>query len=291
MSNEFDILTVLKKITTKNMLKSYLIFIIGLFLTAFAFSLFYHPNNIVCGGTTGLSVIFDELLGINPSLFIAIASLFLLIFCLIFLGWEITTKTVVGTIIYPVFIAITNFIVPYINFSSNSLFLSMFVGGVIYGLGSGLMLKTGFSNGGSTILCLILNKYAKMSIGSANIIINFFILLFGAFVFGIDKTIYALITIFICSYITDRVVIGVSKSKTFHIVTSKEDEVKDLIINKLGHTATIVESRGGYSNKKNKLILATIPTKEYFILKEVVMEIDKNAFFLITDTYEVKGGV
>lgn len=291
MNNNFDIMSILNKISSKNLLKSYLMFIIGLFLTAFAFSLFYHPNNIVCGGTTGLSVIFDELFGINPSLFIAISSLILLIFCLIFLGWEITTKTVVGTLLYPLFIALTDIIVPYINFSSDSLFLSMFIGGLIYGLGSGLMLKTGFSNGGSTILCLILNKYAKISIGTANMSINFFILLFGAFVFGIDKTIYALITIFICSFITDRVVIGVSKSKTFHIVTSKDEEVKDLIINKLGHTATIVDSRGGYSNKKNKLILATIPTKEYFLLKEVVLKIDKNAFFLITDTYEVKGGI
>ena len=278
------------KLGFKYLIKKYIAFIIGVFLTAFAFTIFYSPNNIVCGGTSGLSIIFRELFNINPSLFIAITSLILLIFSLIFLGWETTTRTVVGTILYPVFIMIIEFISPYIHFESSSMFLTILFGGIIYGLGSGLMLKTGFSTGGSTILCQIMNKYGKMSIGNASLLINSIILLFGVFVFGMDKTIYALCTIYIYSVITDRVILGVSKSKTFYIVTDKEDEVKDFIIKKLGHSATIINARGGYSNKKNKIVMATIPTKEYFIVKEFVQELDKNSFFLITDTYEVSGG-
>lgn len=80
MNDKFDVLTIWKEIIEKNKIKNYISFIVGLFLTAFTFSLFYHPNNIVCGGTTGLSVIVDEIFGVNPSLFIAIASLILLIF-------------------------------------------------------------------------------------------------------------------------------------------------------------------------------------------------------------------
>ena len=160
------------------------------------------------------------------------------------------------------------------------MFLTILFGGIVYGAGLGLMLKTGFSNGGTMILNQILNKYAKMSIGHANLIVNAAILVLGAFVFGLDKTIYALSTIYIYSMITDRVMLGVSKSKTFYIVTDKEDEVKEFIINKLGHSATIIDARGGYSNKKNKIVMATIPTKEYFIVKEFVQELDKNSFFL-----------
>lgn len=275
---------------TKNLIKNYITFIFGVFLTAFAFTIFYSPNDIVCGGTSGLSIIFRELLNINPSLFISITSLVLLIFSLIFLGWETTIKTVVGTILYPVFLLLTEIGAKYIQFESSSMFLTILFGGIIYGVGSGLMLKTGFSTGGSTILCQIINKYWKISIGNASLIINSIILAFGTFVFGIDKTIYALCTIYICSVITDRVILGVSQSKTFYIVTEKDDEVKDFIIDKLGHSATIIDARGGYSNKKNKIIMATIPTKEYFIVKEFVQELDKNSFFLITDTYEVSGG-
>ena len=288
--NDFEVAEVLSNISTKNLVKKYTTFILGLFLTALAFTIFYSPNNIVCGGTTGLSIVFRELLNINPSLFIAITSLILLIFSLIFLGWEITTRTVVGTVLYPVFIMITEFLAKYIQFESSSMFLTILFGGIIYGLGLGLMLKTGFSNGGVMIINQILNKYCKISIGYANLIVNAAILILGAFVFGIDETIYALSTIYIYSIITDRVMLGVSKSKTFYIVTDSDDEVKEFIINKLGHSATIIDARGGYSNKKNKIVMATIPTKEYFIVKEFVQELDKNSFFLITDTYEVSGG-
>lgn len=288
--NDFEVTELLSNINTKHLVKKYITFVLGLFLTAFAFTIFYSPNNIVCGGTTGLSIIFRELLNINPSLFIAISSLILLIFSLIFLGWETTARTVVGTVLYPVFIMITEFLAQYIKFESSSLFLTILFGGIVYGLGLGLMLKTGFSNGGTMILNQILNKYAKMSIGHANLVVNAAILVLGLFVFGIDKTIYALSTIYIYSIITDRVILGVSKSKTFYIVTDNEFEVKEFIIKKLGHSATIIDARGGYSNKKNKIVMATIPTKEYFIVKEFVQELDKNSFFLITDTYEVSGG-
>lgn len=288
--NDFEVTELFSSINTKHLVKKYITFILGLFLTAFAFTIFYSPNNIVCGGTTGLSIIFRELLNINPSLFIAISSLILLIFSLIFLGWETTARTVVGTVLYPVFIMITEFLAQYIKFESSSLFLTILFGGIVYGLGLGLMLKTGFSNGGTMILNQILNKYAKISIGHANLVVNAAILVLGLFVFGIDKTIYALSTIYIYSLITDRVILGVSKSKTFYIVTNNEFEVKEFIIKKLGHSATIIEARGGYSNKKNKIVMATIPTKEYFIVKEFVQELDKNSFFLITDTYEVSGG-
>lgn len=288
--NDFEVTELLSNINTKHLVKKYITFVLGLFLTAFAFTVFYSPNNIVCGGTTGLSIIFRELLNINPSLFIAISSLILLIFSLIFLGWETTARTVVGTVLYPVFIMITEFLAQYIKFESSSLFLTILFGGIVYGLGLGLMLKTGFSNGGTMILNQILNKYAKISIGHANLVVNAAILVLGLFVFGIDKTIYAISTIYIYSIITDRVILGVSKSKTFYIVTDNEFEVKEFIIKKLGHSATIIDARGGYSNKKNKIVMATIPTKEYFIVKEFVQELDKNSFFLITDTYEVSGG-
>ena len=278
------------KLGFKYLIKKYIAFIIGVFLTAFAFTIFYSPNNIVCGGTSGLSIIFRELFNINPSLFIAITSLILLIFSLIFLGWETTTRTVVGTILYPVFIMIIEFISPYIHFESSSMFLTILFGGIIYGLGSGLMLKTGFSTGGSTILCQIMNKYGKMSIGNASLLINSIILLFGVFVFGMDKTIYALCTIYIYSVITDRVILGVSKSKTFYIKLKRKAYFqRKFDFFKIFNCKTR-DARGGYSNKKNKIVMATIPTKEYFIVKEFVQELDKNSFFLITDTYEVSGG-
>ncbi|UKI27375.1 MAG: YitT family protein [Bacilli bacterium] len=73
----------------------------------------------------------------------------------------------------------------------------------------------------------------------------------------------------------------------FYIVTSKYKDVKDYIINNLGHTATIVNAKGGYSSKSKKMILCVVSTTEYIKMKEVIKKIDKDAFFLITDSYSV----
>ena len=81
--------------------------------------------------------------------------------------------------------------------------------------------------------------------------------------------------------------LGISQNKAFYIITNKVKDVKEYIINNLNYTVTVVNARGGYSDKKKKMILCVIPTIEYIKLKEVVKEIDKDAFFLVTDSYSV----
>lgn len=129
-----------------------------------------------------------------------------------------------------------------------------------------------------------------MSLGKSSLIVNSLIITTAIFTFGITKSMYAVIALYISSTITDRVILGISNNKSFYIITDKEEEVCEFIIQNLHHSVTIINAKGGYSNKNKKLLLCVIPTKEYFLVKEVVLEIDKNAFFLITDSYEAVGG-
>lgn len=274
----------------KNSVIKYVVFISGIFLYALSFNLFYAPYNIMIGGTTGLSLVFREWVNISPSLFVAIVSFTLIIFSFIYLGLKATLKTVLGTILYPIFLEITSYLVLYLDTNLSSTLLVVIYGGILTGFANGLMLKTGYTTGGFNILYQIMNKYLKIPMGSSILAINAVVLVLGAYVFGLSNALYAIIALYISSVVTDRVIIGVSNSKTFYIVTSHEDEVKELIINKLSHTVTEINARGGYSNKNKKMLMCVVPTKEYFILKEAVLELDKDAFFLITDTYEVSSG-
>ena len=79
--------------------------------------------------------------------------------------------------------------------------------------------------------------------------------------------------------------LGISRNKAFYIVTNKPLEVKEYIINNLHHTVTVVNARGGYSNRKRTMLLCVIPTIQYSMVKEVIKMIDISAFFLITDSY------
>ena len=101
---------------------------------------------------------------------------------------------------------------------------------------------------------------------------------------------YAFVIIYISSFVIDKVILGISSNKAFYITTSKDEAVKDYLINNLKHTVTIFDVKGGFLQKKRRVLLAVVPTREYFKLKEGIKEIDPKAFFVVTDAYEVKGG-
>ena len=87
--------------------------------------------------------------------------------------------------------------------------------------------------------------------------------------------------------LSQKAKIGTGTSKTFFIITEKENEVKDYIMNELKHDLTEFDVKGGYSNNKNKIIMTVMDTKDYYALREGIKTIDKNAFISIIDSYEV----
>lgn len=287
---KFNTRELIDKINNQNITLKYTSFIIGLFLIALAFNLFYSPHNIVTGGSSGVSIIFRELINNDPTITISVISIITLIISFLFLEWRTTKRTLIGSILFPIFVEGTAVIANYIDLGNTSVLLLMIYGGVLTGIGNGLILKTGFTNGGLIVIAQIMHKYLKISLGKANLIINSTIVILGSFIFGIPNLLYAIITNIITSYFTDRILLGISDSKTFYIVTQNEEAIKEFIINNLHHSAVIINSQGGYQNKRQKTIMSVIPTKEYFIVKEVIKELDPNAFFLITDAYEVEGG-
>ncbi len=275
----------------KHNLRRYLTFLLGISLSAFAFNLFYAPNNIVTGSSTGVGLIIRHLLSIDPSITVFIISLNTLTISYFLLDKEFTKNSLIGTIIYPILLNLTAYPARGIDLSNVSVFLLMLYGGILTGIGNGLMLKTGFSNGGFMIFYQLIHKYFKISQGVANLIINSIIVIVGSLIFGLPNLFYAIITLVVSSYFTDKLILGISDSKAFYIITSKCDEVKSFIINNLHHSVTLIDSEGGFTKNKQKIIMCVIPTKEYYLVKEVVTELDPSSFFLITDAYEVSGGI
>ena len=212
---KLNINKLIKEINSKDYTKRFLIMLCGLFISSFAFNLFFAPNNIVVGGISGLSLIIKEYFHIKPSLFISIASVFLIIISFIFIGKEKTLNTLIVVIIYPIFIEATSKITNHIDLETSSLLLTIIFGGALDGLASGLILKEGFSAGGTQIITQIMYKYLHMSLGKSSLIVNSLIITTAIFTFGITKSMYAVIALYISSTITDRVILGVSNNKSF----------------------------------------------------------------------------
>ena len=132
----------------------------------------------------------------------------------------------------------------------------------------------------------MMHKYFHISIGLATIIVNMILIIVSGFFFGLESAMYALIALLISSYIVDRVTIGISDNKVFYIITDKPLEVKEYIYDKLHYEVTVVNAKGGYTNKKKKMLMSVVSTLDYVKLKELVRAIDKNSFFLVVDSYD-----
>ena len=279
-----------KVIKQKIRIKELIEFIIGCFLVALAFNLFMSPNNLVAGGVSGFSLILKHFFGLNPSTIISVANVFLIILSFLVLGKEKTKATILGSILFPIFVSLTEHLSTYISFKESEMILIAVFGGVLQGIGAGLIFRAGYSTGGTDILNMIVSKIFKISLGNSMFFTDGTIILIGAFVFGFNHLMYSLIILYLISTLTDKVVLGISDSKAFYIITSKEKEVKDFVINELKHGVTEFNAKGGFNSENQTVLMSVVPTREYYKLKEGIHNIDKNAFFVAMDSYEVKGG-
>ncbi len=280
---------IIKEIYKKGRLKRWAEFLLGVLIVAIAYNLFLLPAKVVYG-VGGLGIIFNSLFKIDPSLVILVSSVILLFLSLILLGKEETKKTVIGSLLYPVFVKLTSSVGQIVDLSNTDPLLIVLFGAVISGFGLGLIFKAGFTTGGTDILNQIVSKYFKMSMGNSMFFTDGIIILSSVLVFGWTKIMYSIISLYIISIMTDKVILGISNSKAFYIITDHEEEVKKFVLKHLSHGVTILDAKGGFTGQNQKVIMCIIPTKEYFIAKEGIHEIDSNAFFVVTDAYEVSGG-
>lgn len=278
------------KIKANKEVRRYLTMFLSLLISAILFNLLILKANIVCGGVNGIAIIINHIYKIKPSIIIFIISVLLLIFSLFFLGLKRTSGTIVATITYPILVEVTSYLTQYVKIDISDLFLISIFIGVIGGLSNGLMYKTGFSNGGLPIISQILYEKLKLPISKTSFFINGIIVLIGGIYFGWNMVMYAIIILYINSLMIDKVMLETSNNKAFYIITKKQEEIKEYIINGLNHSVTIFNVEGGFEERKNKVLLTVIPTREYFLLTEGIKELDQDAFFLVCDAYEVRGG-
>lgn len=279
---------IVRSIYKKDRLIRYAMLLLGVTLVALAFNMFLLPSDIVYG-MSGVGVIFKKMFNIDPSLVIMIGNVTLLILSYLLLGKEKTRNSVLGALLVPIMIKLTDWVPNYIDIVFDQWLFTLF-GAVINGFGLGLAFKAGFTTGGTDILNQIVSKYGKMSVGNAMLWTDGLIIFGGVYAFGFTKLMYSLIALYIISFMTDKVILGISSSKAFYIITDHETAVKKFIMTHLSHGVTVLDGRGGYTGNHQKVIMCIIPTKEYYLAKEGIHEIDPDAFFLVTDAYEVYGG-
>lgn len=282
-------MNIIKKLKENKKLWRILLMALSLLLSATLYNIFLLPLNLVTGGTQGIAIITKHLYKIDPALMIFILSGLCAIFSFIFVGIERTAGTIVASILYPLLVKITSPLATFIAIDSSDMLLLVIFAGAISGLANGLMYKTGFSNGGFPVVSQVLYEKKQISIAKSSLFINISIVLAGTYFFGTTKTMFAIIFLYINNIVLDKVLLGISNNKAFYIMTSEEDKIKNYIIKSLDHSVTIFEVKGGFFEKKKNVLLTVVPSQEYFKLARGIKKIDKDAFFTVTDSYQVEG--
>ena len=274
-------------VESAHLLRRYFFLLLGVFLLACSYNLFFFKNNIVYGGASGISIITRNI--IEPSLMILFINVFLLIMSYFLLGKKETFNSLIGSILFPIFVKLTSNIDSLIQIENDNLLLISIIGGVVTGIGYGIVFKSGYTSGGTDILNQIVAKYFKVSIGTSMLMTDGIIVLTGGFFFGWTRVLYAIIVLYIINIMVDKVVLGISGSKAVYITTSEDELVCDYLLNGLNLGITLIETRGGYTNKKDQIIMCVMPTGAYFKVKEGIIQIDPNAVILVTDAYQAMG--
>ena len=281
---------IINQVQKRDIIKRIIILLISLLVLSFVYNLLLLPTDLVAGGVNGIAIITNYVYEIDSSLMIFLISLSCLFFSLMYLGKERTLGSILATFIYPLFVKLTALLTQNITINYDDKFLIIIFAGVIGGLANGFIYKTGFSNGGLPIISQILYKYHKIPIAKSSMVINSIIIIIGSIFFGWSMLMYAIILVFINNLMIDKVLLGISNNKAFYIVTTKEKEVREYIMNNLKHTVTIFDVKGAFLEKKRNVLFSVIPKRDYYRLTEGIKLIDPKVFFVVEDAYEVNGG-
>jgi uncharacterized membrane-anchored protein YitT (DUF2179 family) len=263
----------------------YFYILVGSAIIGLVFNVFLLPNKVASGGVSGISTILHSVLGWEPAYVQWAFNIPLFIAGIIFLGKQFGIKTLVGTVILPFAVFLTKDIQPW----THDALLGALFGGIGVGLGLGIVFKGGASTGGTDLAAQIIHKYTGLTLGRCVVLIDGLVVLLAAFVFDIEKALYALIGLYVTSKTIDLVQIGFGNSKMAMIITSKQEEVRQGILHKIDRGVTKLSAYGGFTDHERPVLMCVVDQSEFTKLKQLVKTLDPSAFVVVMDAAEVLG--
>lgn len=275
---------------------------IAVLIMSAGYVLFTNPYKIIPGGVYGLGRVLHELVpSITTARFGFMFEVPLMLISFFVFGSKFGFRTIYAALITPVFIDLMTYIVgedpydgvslisQYFNFSDNVLTAAIF-GGVLIGAGVGLVVKFGATSGGTDIISMMISRFLKMKFSVAMFIVESCVVIIGMLVFKDWKLpLYSLVAIFASFKVVDFVLDGASYDKLLFIITDKNEEMKNFILNDMGRGGTFIKSKGMYSNNDKEMIFLVINKKQITTVQDKIKEIDDKAFVVVVTAYDTFG--
>ena len=274
------------RITTES-LYQYAVITLGALVLALGQLVFIKPLHIPLGGVSGVALVVNYLWKLPIGLVSIVLNLPLFVLGWRTMGREFFYKTVYATVVNSIFLDILDPILP--AFPVEMLLAALY-GGIVMGAGYGLLFRAGGTSGGIDIVSKWLNGKKDIPVGTTNFIINIFVIIGSAAIYGNpDSALYALVTSYVSSVVIDKMVYGMDAQKSALIITGKPVEVSRGIMEQLHRGVTAMEGVGMYTGDKRTVLLCAVRRHETGTLKRIILQEDAHAFMLISNTNEVFG--
>ena len=265
----------------------YIFIIIGAFLMAVSTALFLLPNQLSTGGISGISTILYYSCNYPVGLTMLLINVPLFVIAMVKVNKRLFFKSILGTVLLSVFIDLLENLSPI----TNDRFLACIYGGIIMGIGTAIILKAGASTGGTDLLSYVIRAYNNKFKSSRVIIIADTIIIFFNIIFfrEIEIGLYSVIAIYLMGKMIDIIFEGIYFTKIMFIISEKYEEISKEIGILVKRGSTGIYSKGMYSGKQNVMLFCVASRKEVAEIKQIIKQIDKNAFIVTTDAIETLG--
>lgn len=262
--------------------------VLGSAVFALGFSLFLAPNDMNSGGISGLAQVIVELLGFGS---VGMLSILINLPLFILAGIKIGKRFFVGSLMGMVLSSVLIDLFALIPITPVEPLVSVLYGGTLTGLGLGIVFVNGTSTGGSDILIRLLKlRYRNVPIGQISMTFDAVVVILTGLVFhDLTKALYTGITAFLCGKVLDAVVYRFDYSKVALIISPKYEAIARAIGQKLDRGATYLQAEGSFSGTATKVVLTAVKKQQITELKELVMEIDPDAFVILQEAHQVLG--
>ncbi|WP_323703932.1 YitT family protein [Mammaliicoccus sp. Dog046] len=267
------------------LLRDMILILVGSFIFAVGVNAFIISANLGEGGVTGVSLILLYAFDISPAW-----STFILNAVLITLGYKFLSKrstiyTIIAVIAISAFLGLTDTWVVH----SNEILINTIFGGFMVGLGIGLIVLSGGTTAGTTILARIAHKYLDVNTSYALLFFDLIVVMFSLTVMPLEKALLTVISLYVGTKVMDFVIEGLNPKKAVTIISQNPDQIAKMIDEQIGRGCTILNGRGYYSKKDTDVLYVVIAKTQLSRTKRMIRKFDENAFVVVHDVRDVLG--
>ncbi|MGN0169355.1 MAG: YitT family protein [Lachnospiraceae bacterium] len=272
----------------KNQAKTVLAVLMGNLIYAVAVQIFLVPSNIVTAGSTGLGLIVKNLLDIKLSTAVLGINIVLLLVGFIFLGRKFALNSLLGSLSYPIMLAIAERVCSHVVLTTDPLLCTLFLG-VFVGLSLAIIIRAGASSGGMDIPPIVLNRLFHVPMSYSMYLFDGLIVIGLGRFYDMESILYGIVLIMIYTMTMEKFLVFGSTRVEVKIISQKSREIKEAILSKVDRGVTLLNAKGGFAEEPYEMIFTVVSSRELAKVERIVREMDPTCFMTVCQVKEVRG--